>query len=179
VKRTPEPAQLLDVQVQQFARRSVFIALGSRPGLQFGQPVQAHALEQSANRAGRHLQLGGDLPAGPSRLPAFDELLDHRHGRGMRAGMRPRGAIEQACRTLGAKAGQPLVGRTHADAGGLCSLLDPQAFIDHAADEERSTAWGQTGMVMQVRPGLQEEWLIRTSSPPGPPRMNNLVRDHS
>jgi hypothetical protein len=88
VAGTPEPAQLLDVQVQQVTGCPVLVALRHWPGLEPGQAIEASAPEQATDRAGRQLQLGGDLPVAPRRLPVLDELPDDRTRRRMRAAVR-------------------------------------------------------------------------------------------
>ncbi|MGZ5398356.1 MAG: hypothetical protein ACXWEI_23765 [Mycobacterium sp.] len=61
----------------------------------------------------------------------------------------------------------------------MSGFFDPKAFINDPPDEQRSTARRKTGMFMHVHPGHLEVGLGRTSSIPGSPRMNNLLKDHS
>jgi hypothetical protein len=85
----------------------------------------------------------------------------------------------QARRTFIPEPPQPLVDGAHAHSCGVRRLFHPQAVLKHPLNKKGSTARRKTGMFMQVHPGLLEGWLIRTSSLPGSPRMNNLLRDHS
>ncbi len=69
--------------------------------------------------------------------------------------------------------------RSDAHSRGVGGFLDPQAVVDHPFNKKGSTARRKTGMFMQVHPGLLGCLMGRTSSVPGSPRMNNLLRDHS
>lgn len=115
----------------------------------------------------------GDLPGGLSLLPVLDDLVNHRIGRRMRGVSRSGCAITHASRPFFAEAGQSLLRGAYANTGQLGSLVDAQAFIEHATDKQRPTSWGQMGMFVQVHPGLLTGLLIRTSSLPGLPRVNN------
>jgi hypothetical protein len=58
-------------------------------------------------------------------------------------------------------------------------LFHTQALNKDALDEQGSTARTQTGMFMQVHPGLLRLGWLRNPHLPEMPRMNNLLRDHS
>ena len=70
-----ELAQLLDVDVDDLARRGSFIAADRFGRLQRREPVEAEPLENTADGRRRNADLGGDLLAGMT-LPA--QSLDRR-----------------------------------------------------------------------------------------------------
>ncbi|KPD27409.1 hypothetical protein AOA77_24305 [Pseudomonas paraeruginosa] len=55
VSRPPETGKLLDIQVQQVARLSVFIPSNRRGGLQLGKTIESLPLEMACNGAGCQL----------------------------------------------------------------------------------------------------------------------------
>jgi hypothetical protein len=57
-------------------------------------------------------------------------------------------------------------------------LFHTQALNENAFDKQGSTARAQTGMFMQVHPGLLRAGWLRNLHLPEMPRMNNLLRDH-
>ena len=97
----------------------------------------------------------------------------------MRAAVGSGGAIQQAFQGLLPEASHPFVGCAHAHPGGMRGLFHAPSMLEHSLRKKGSTTRRQTGLFMQVHPGLSEGWLGPTTSIPGPPRMNNLLRDHS
>lgn len=93
--------------------------------------------------------------------------------------MGPGSAIGQPCSPFLLEMPEPLVGHAHADASGMCRFFHTQALNEDAIHPQGSTARAQTGMFMQVHPGLLGLGWLRNPHLPGMPRMNNLLRDHS
>lgn len=82
----------------------------------------------------------------------------------MRAGTWPRGPVDQALRTFLLEPSEPLVGRADADTGRMRCFFDAKVLKKDAVHEQGSTARAQTGMFMQVHPGLLGAGLA--SQPP-------------
>src|SRR6185437_7983006 len=94
------------------------------------------------------------------------------------------GAIDQTVRPLLAEAPEPLVGGSYAHAGRMGRFFHAQALNKDALDKQGSTAGAQTGMFMQVHPGLL--WAGLASQPPSsrdapdeqPTERSHLVTGH-
>ncbi|EGD06743.1 hypothetical protein XVE_5076 [Xanthomonas vesicatoria ATCC 35937] len=164
MSRLSETRELLDVQMQQLAGQGVFVAVLRRSRLQFGQAVQAGATQQPGDGARGHRQVPGDLPIRLSCAAPLDDVLHNLLWRGMRAGTWPRGPVDQALRTFFLEPSEPLIGRADADTGRMRCFLDAKALNKDAVHEQGSTARAQTGMFMQVHPGLLGAGLA--SQPP-------------
>src|SRR5690606_4017572 len=120
-----------------------------------------------------------DLPVGLARTPLVQNLVCHALGCGMRAMMGAGGAVIETLDTLLSKSLEPLVRRADTHARRFGRFFDPKALGQDAIDKKCSTAGAETGMFMQVHPGLLGCCLGRTYRIPGSPRMNNLLKDHS
>src|SRR5690625_7043026 len=74
---TPEPPQLLDVQVQQVACLRVLVAVVRARRLELGQPVQSSAAHQARDRAQSNRKNQGDLAIGLALATQFHDSFDH------------------------------------------------------------------------------------------------------
>lgn len=160
VARGTDSPQLLDVQMQQLAGPGVLVAVLRQRRFQFGQAMQPGTAQQPGDGAGRHGQSLGDLAIGPARATLLQHLRHDGRRRGMGAGLRPGAAVNQTRRAFLPVSLEPLVGRAHAHAGRVGGLFDAQALHEDALHKQGSTARRQTGMFMQVHPGLLGAGLV-------------------
>ena len=72
-----DPAELLDIEVDQFTRVLALIAADRLSRLQRGQPVQAKPVQDTADGCRRDAEFGGDLLAGPTLAAQGLDLLDN------------------------------------------------------------------------------------------------------
>ncbi|SCB02972.1 hypothetical protein BN444_01865 [Xanthomonas translucens pv. translucens DSM 18974] len=72
----------------------------------------------------------------------------------MGAVVRPGGAVGQPFRPLFLEALEPFVGRSDADTRRMRRFFHAQPLNKNAIHKQGSTARAQTGMFMQVHPGL-------------------------
>ena len=126
---TPEP---LDVQVQQVARMGVDVTARRNRRVQMGQSVQSGLLDDPAHRAVRHRGSSANLSIGAPGAAQGQNRCTLRLRGAMRAAERTRRTIPQTCLSLRAIPGQPLVGRAHADPGGLRGFLDAKPLVNDA-----------------------------------------------
>ena len=147
-----EAAELLDVDMDHLARGFALVADDRRGRLQILDPAQAETLENPADRCRGDTGLLGDLLAGPTlATQRRNPLSGHLRGRPAQA-MRPRGAIDQASRTFGLEAGDPLACRfgRHAHGGG--HRPGRLGFNQHPPHQLGSTERPQAGILVQVHP---------------------------
>ena len=91
-----DPAEFLDVDMDELARMLALVAAHRLGGLESGQAIEAEALENAADGGGGHTNLEGDLLAGqPLAAQGFDLLDNHRRRRPPQAA-RPRRPVFQA-----------------------------------------------------------------------------------
>jgi hypothetical protein len=177
-------AELLGVQVQQLARLSPFIAPRGRRQLQHVQPGPPTAPHDAGHRRPAHRHLRGDLPTGPPLLPQ-DPDAQHQRRRGrVRTVLGPGAAIRQALAGRGAR--HPLPHRGVRGVQRPRHLAGRVPQLGHPLHRFRSTAQRQSGILVDVHPGilLSDLECLAASSFVETPRMDNppaenLVRLHS
>jgi hypothetical protein len=104
-----EAAELLDVEVDQLAGVVALVAPDRLGRCQRSEPAQPEALQDPADGRRRDTDLFGDLAPGPALATQRGDLLEGGVGRRLAQPMRPRGAIDQACRALVLEACAPFV----------------------------------------------------------------------
>ena len=113
-----EASQLLNIEVEQIARRSMLIANQRYSRLQIAPAVQTQAAENAADRSTAQASGLSNVEAGEALAPQlFDALRQRLPGATWRA-MRSRGVIVQTSRTLQLIATGPLGGGAGADIKG-------------------------------------------------------------
>jgi len=146
-----DASQLLRIDVEQVARRSVLVAL--RRILLFVEPPDAaYALGLQVSRHGRdrNLELAGDLPA---RLPATTQLHHAAHqppGRTAWQALRSAAAVLEALLAAFLEAVQPLVGRLAAHACGASRLGHRPVFLHDSTNEQKTGLRGQLRVRMEL-----------------------------
>jgi hypothetical protein len=150
VTRANNATELLGVQVQHLAGRSVFVAHKSSNRLERLQARQAQPSQPAADRRDATADELGDAPHGHTQPP---QLLDRTQQRLVNAASgvaRARAAIGQAAQTLLLEASEPLPCRAQADAGGLGRR--PQPHHSDPLDQQLATFKGQSGILVTVHP---------------------------
>src|SRR5690606_10298179 len=96
----------------------------------------------------------GNLAIGLARAALLQHLVHDILRRRVWTGMGLGGPVEQPRSPFLPESLEPLVGGAHANASGLRGLFHAQALNKDAVHKQGSTTRAQTGMVMQVHPGL-------------------------
>lgn len=174
-----DPAELLDVDVDQLARVLALVADDRGLGLEGGEAVEAEAAERQPDRRSGQAKLAGNGRTGAAlaaqRLDAGGDL----GGLPGRAAVRSGGAVAQAGLALGGMAVAPLADgpRGDAKAGGhrRHALAHRQP-----GDDQHSTMRCGPGILMAVHPGFRAGgcWPD-TRSLPAHPRRDNLHSNDS
>jgi hypothetical protein len=150
-----DPAELLAIEMDQFAWAFTFVAAHGQPLFQVFQPSKPQAAQDRAHGGTRQLKPPGDgRPGEPLLAQAFDRgNLALRQAMAQTAGDRP-GVMERR-RSPAAIAGEPFVGGPFGNAcrfGGPC---DRPALLLNAADHQRSAVRRQACILMSVHPRLR------------------------
>ena len=182
--RPHDAPQFLGIQVQQLPRRRPFVA--ARGGGQFEHVQSRPTTAPYDARHGRPTDRDqrGDLATGAPLPPQDLDTQHHGGGRGLRTVMRPRAAIREPVARGGS--GHPL---THGGLGGLQPPRHAPRRVPqhpHLAHRFRSTSRRQSGILVDVHPGIlliDLECLAAPSFDETPrmdnPPADNLVRLHS
>ena len=174
-----EAAQLLDVEVEEFARRSAFVADDRRfRRLQRSEAVEAVAAQDAGEGGLGDGQDHANLSVGTA-FAAQGEDLGFELGRSS-AGLaeRDRGTVLEALgETLLPGAGEPAPHRLFADAKSRGGDATGEAKGGESGDHLCSRQWGQSGIsVHVVRAGGRWVECSSTTSLPNPCRADNLLK---
>ena len=174
-----EAAELLDVDVDQFAGMIPLVAADRLGGLERGDAIETEAFEDAADGCRRDADFGRDLLAGQTLAAKGLDLRDNgcrRRLRAERCGRDERSfnpstpsALNRACH-LRAVRGQTPAAR--AAASGVCPL-------SICRTNKLSTMRRQAGILMDVHPVLRESLKLRNSSFLAQDRMDNLLKAHT
>src|SRR2546421_3105346 len=150
VTDSSETAQFLDIEMEQIARSSMFIALDRRCGIEIAQAVEFQSAQDAAD--GRRAQAGvaGDATGGPT-LSA--ELLDLLNQIGWGWSAQPPGtrtAIAQPSLSFGLKAAHPLGSGLSTDVERGCSRVQRQLLVQNFSCKCLSTPNSKSGILVQV-----------------------------
>jgi hypothetical protein len=145
-----DPAELLDVDVEEFAGPVAFVAADDLAGgpVQVGQPVQAVADQDPVHGRGGQVQDRPE-PCGTefARLPEPADPGLHGRRSAVRCRAGTAGAVGEAFLALGPPAADPLVGRCSRDAHFGGHMSDRAARAD-TFDQQPSAMNGQAGMTV-------------------------------
>jgi hypothetical protein len=106
-----DPAEFLDVDVDQFAGMRAFVAPDRFGRFERAEPVEPQAAQDAADGGRREPELGGDLLA---RIALAPQRLHRRAGAGRGLpgrGMGPRGTVLKTGHAVGQEAVDPLADR--------------------------------------------------------------------
>src|SRR5205814_3646566 len=145
-----DPAELLDIDVDQLARVLALIAAHRIGRLQRAQPAQPEAAQDARDARLRDAGLARDLRPGPALasqcLDAFDGLCWRRSAYAVRS----RGAVLQTGDAFAPEPLNPLAYRAWADAYGCTEGLRRLSTLDNPAHHDLSTGRRQPGILVYV-----------------------------
>ena len=170
-----DPAELLGVDVDQFARGRPLVTDYRRLGIERRKSAEAEPPEHGANGRERHGELAGNLRPAHALTPEPLDLGDGLVSQAMGASGRRRAPVLKHLLAARPKASQPLVGGPLRHAGSRGGLGDAPAFDHDAVHQKGSTMDRHAGILVGVHPGLRLRagWL-RNPSLAATLRMNNL-----
>jgi hypothetical protein len=145
----PDDAQLLDVDVDQFAGPGTFIAADQLPGgaVQPGQPVHAVPTQDGVHGGGRQADQRADPRRSQLPFRAQRQHLRLEPGRSLaRQAMGPTGPVKQTGGAFGSPASQPLVAGRARDVELDHDMRDWAAQLDNPADEFGTAVDRQAGI---------------------------------
>ena len=176
-------AELLDVQMHDVARMPTFVAAWCGRRFDRHRRAKPVAGQHRADCGAGEPELMPDRARRLAKVAQEDNHLDPLARERMRPSMRARWTIAQRRRVGLAqflRASQPLMYRLPANTDGVRDRAGCPALIHDAPHQERSTARGSPGILMDVHPGYSSEvdWLAPISFS-GLPRVNNPHRNHS
>jgi len=148
-----EASQLLNIEVEQIARRSMLIANQRYSRLQIAHAVQTEAAENAADGSTAQASSLGNVEAGEALAPQlFDVLRQRLPGTTWRA-MRTRSTIVQTRRPMLLIAAGPLGGSTGANTEGGGRGLQSHLLNKDVLGQLLSTDKGKSCILMDVHSG--------------------------
>ncbi len=147
-----DPAELLDVDVDQLARTLLLIAADLLDRLQATELAEADPLQHRRDRRGRHLEELGDLRTGQADSPQRLDRLNAIWGRAVVDVLGRRGAVKQAGLAFGELAADPLAAAPLAHSGGLSRLHERATLLDHSSDHDFSALRAEGRVSVQLHP---------------------------
>lgn len=169
-----DAAELLDVDVDQFAGMGALVAAHRLGRIEVTHPAQPGTPQDPAYRGGRDASLLGDGLTTQLPAPQRDDLLDLRLGCRTVQPVRPRRAVDQPSYALGGEARDPFVDGLQADADADRNLGRPAPIGCHPHDPAASgghscgSSSGSSPRPLKLR---NLNFLARD-------RMDNLLRAH-
>ena len=173
-----EPAELFDVEMEEFPRPLAFVAQHRCGRLQGAQPVQPQALEDAADGGRRDLDLERDLPAGAALAAEGGDLFDHGGGSGPVQPCRPRAAVGQAGKPFRSEPPDPFAHGPQTDAVSQSHGRAGLTLLQHPPHQFRSTVRRQTRILMDVHSVPLEKMKSRNLSFLDRDRVDNLLKAH-
>jgi hypothetical protein len=173
-----ETPELFDVDVDQLAGVLPLIALHRLGGLKVAHSAQSDAPEDTADGRRRDACELGDMLSGEALATQRNDFIAHRLRRWLAEPMRARRNVHQPLSPRPPKSFDPFPGSFRANVESVRDFADRVAAFDDAARQLRSTVRRQTGILMDVHPGLREKVKLRNSTFLGPVRMDNLLQAH-
>ena len=173
-----EPAELLDVDVDEFARVLALVAATGSAGSRALSLFKPRRSQDAADGGRRDAGLGRDLLAGQALAAQRFDLLDDLLRRRLVQPVRPRAAVLKSGQTLRADTGQPICAPS---AGRRLRLVRRPSASARSAPGARS-ALDRVGvrrafLCMFIR-SSGESLKLRNLSFLGPDRMDNLLKAH-
>jgi len=175
-----DPAEFLDVEMDEFARVLALIAADRLSRLESTQPIDPQAFQDAADGGGGDAEFSGDRLAGQALTAQGFDLDDDRLRSGSIELARPGAAIGKSGRPFDLVTSDPLANGTRADPYGFADGLRGLP-AGHQRDNPPSTVRRQVGILVDVHPVLLS-WITEASTPsasPGRDRMDNLLKAHS
>jgi hypothetical protein len=147
-----DPAELLDVDVDELAGAAALVAVGRLRRLQPREPPQPRSPEERADRRERHLQRLRDLGRGQTQSSQHEHEASPSLRRPVRDPLWRRGTIREPGLALGPPACEPLGGgaRTHAGCRGRLGVRPALRF--DPLDEQPAAARAGPGVTVNNLP---------------------------
>lgn len=166
VADTREAGELLDVEMDQFARPLALIASDRLLGHQRGKASEPHSRQPSGHRGAGKAQPDGDLLAAQPILPTQASChCPPEPASLIVSGVRAGRAVLKARRPLGPPAGEPLAGRPFADPEAGRHFGDWPAFLDDPPNHLGSTKRRRSRILVRVvHP--RALWSVVSQQPP-------------
>jgi hypothetical protein len=173
-----DPAELLDVDVDELARVAAFVAVRRLDRLEPRALAEPDPLQPERDRREWQREQLGDLRG---RHPQAPQPLDRVHPLLRQPGWAvagSRGTIEQPPITS-AETGEPLRRSTDAATGRLGSRRQRPLFLEHPPADQQTTA--RTGPMVSVQLHPVPSLGLVASTPPASreARMNNVLRNYT
>jgi hypothetical protein len=149
-----DPAQFLDVDVDQLAGSGALVAADRLRRLEAREPAETYPLQHRRDGRGRHPQGLGDLRPGQSDPPQRGDRLDPLGRGGVGDPPGRRAPVEQPGLALGAVAADPLAGGPLAHSGGLGRLRERPALLDDTSADHEPALRAELGISVKLHPGL-------------------------
>ena len=163
-----EASELLDVEMQQVAGGSMFVATQGWSRFEIADTTEAFAAQDAADGGGREADSLGDVSGGPTLAAQRNDAVHQRPRGPSRAAVRSRGTIVQTGDTLAAIARQPLVDGSLRDATGRRGVPWRLLLGADALDDPHSQIRRQSCILVDVHSVSPRLLLWDNSSFPGP-----------
>jgi hypothetical protein len=147
-----DPAELLDIDVQQLARPLALVAIGRLGGLEPGELAEPDPGQDALHRGERHPERRGDLGASQAHPPQGRDRLDPILRRRACLASRGRGTIGQSGLALLAVATHPLARRDLAHLGGLGRLAERPTPIDYPPGQPKALLRCERRVTVELHP---------------------------
>jgi len=158
--RADNAGQLLDVEVEEVARRGPFVAHHRWRRFERRETMEAVAAKNTADRGFGELGFGGDLKAWQLVPAEREDTSDAERVRGKRGRSRLGRAIRKTGPAFALEASEPLVNgafrETESSGDGRHGLMEFKNTMDHLG----STQWGQPGLTVHVHAAVPFGWLV-------------------
>ena len=165
-----DPAQFLDVDVDQLAGPLALVAVGRLDRLKPRELAQADAGQHGRDRGKRHRQTQRDLRGSHPQPAQGGDQLDAFLRRAMRNRIGSGGAVQQPGPALIAIAPYPLGARAVADSGGLGRLRQRPVLPEHPLGHRQATLRAERRVSVNLHPVSSLELTgLSTCQPPRRP----------
>ncbi len=147
-----DPAQLLDVDVDQLACPPLLIAADRLGRLEATELAQADPLQHRRGCRGRHLEKLGDLGPGHADPPQRLDRCDLRFRGLVVDSLGRRAPVMQAGLALGEVAADPLAAAPFAHSGRLGGLHERTALLGHSLDHDQTALRAEGRVSVELHP---------------------------
>src|SRR5947209_6035133 len=146
-----DPAELLDVDMNQLARSFALIAL-RRLETETAELAHPNPRQDPRNRRERHIERLGDLRAGETQPAQRSDRLHALLARAMRDQPRRRRPIQQPELAVDSIAAHPLASAADADFGGRGRLRQRPPLINYPLAQTPALVQAERSVTVQIHP---------------------------